>query len=640
MNNPTPDFLLFLPHKVADVILELNEHVTERLLQRDINAFDWHVADLWRAAVYYAVGKTPARALPYYHRLLEWTEADAQAHSDVLCATAHVFALEGQYEDASRMLQIAIKKARSPGRIPFFIAKVAHAQGQLTRTFNAINFFLHHHTTPDALRLHAQSIRLKLLDEAGYSEAAQELLSLMAREQNTWETHFLAATFTPYISLGSPSQKIRELQASHEEHLTTLSSVKEASPLVAWYLPQHYKSMEEPYGPDAQAYLARHQHHIQERMNFLTQHVFTAPNLKAYPAEQKRIAIIGDFAQESICALSTLWIKLCREQSVTLMSTGAFSLDISEEHWIRTLNLDSDLERAYTQVRMQQPHLIIYLHSAHLHKYSSFLGTQRLAPWQVVWATEPVLTLSNCIDEVLLYEASTDPTQAAALFPDCQLTYLPGTPIKKRLTPLEAVDGAHFNFDPERHYYLCPFPIPEIHHDFYAQCAEILTQDPVGDILFLASNTPSGERHWQQQLQKRYPEVAARMHILPPLNPTAERGVVQNVNVLLEPFYNPLKHAWWQRILWGTPAVHYDEGQVTGTWLKKIYAHMHWTESVVTQHKDYAPCAVRLARDPEAKARYQTHLAQSTLDFNSLTQFVEQWLAQKTSTDTEGKPIQ
>ena len=84
MNNPTPEFLLFLPNKVADVLPELNEHVTERLLQRDINAFDWHVADLWRAAVYYAVGKTPARALPYYHRLLEWTEADPQAHSDVL----------------------------------------------------------------------------------------------------------------------------------------------------------------------------------------------------------------------------------------------------------------------------------------------------------------------------------------------------------------------------------------------------------------------------------------------------------------------------------------------------------------------------------------------------------------------------
>ncbi len=629
MSNTHTDFLLFLPDKVAEVVPDLQEYVTERLLQRDINAFDWHSEDLWRVAAYHAVSKTPVKALPYYHKLLAWTEADPQQHSEVLCATAHVFALENEFEDAQRMLQIAMKKAISPGRIPFFIAKVAYAQGDLPQTFNAIRFFLRHYTTIDPLRLHAQSIHLMLLDERGDIEATQDMLSLIAEEHNTWETHFLAATFIPYINLGPLPHKIQSLQQKHEKILAEQTPSEKSSPLIAWFLPQRYKSMVDPYGAEGIAYLYKHKKSIKDRMDFLVKNKFESPNLKAYPADQKRIAIIGDFGQASITDLSNLFIALCRKQSVTLMSTGHFSLDILEEHWIRTLTLDTRLEHAYLQVRMQQPDIIIYIHNGHLHKHIEFLQTQRLAAWQVLWSTEPFIALSENIDEVLLYEWVTDPIQASTLFPNKQITYLPGSPFKKRRTPLEAVDASHFNFNAARRYYFCPFPVTEIHYRFYASCTEILAQDPAGEILFLASNTPVGEQQWRQQLKTFYPEVEARMQILPPLSPMAEIGVTQNIDVLLEPFYNPLKHAWWERILLGTPVIHYDDGQMTGTWLSKMYRRMGWTESIVEEPEAYAACAVKLAQDPEAKTRCQAELQKAAVDFNALVDFMGRWAEER-----------
>lgn len=629
MNNTKTNFLLFLPDKVAEVVPDLKEYLTEQLLQRDLNAFDWHSEDLWRIAVYHALSKTPVKALPYYHKLLEWTQADPEQHSQVLCATAHVFTLERQFEDALQMLHIAIKKAVVPGRIPFLIAKTAYAQGDLRKTFNAIRFFLRHYTTIDPLRLNAQSIHLMLLDEAGDVEAAQNLLTLMAEEQPTWETHFLAATFSPYINTSPLPHKIQAVQQKHETQLVEQTLLEQCSPLVAWYLPQRYKSIETPYSAEYKNYLSRHQKCIQERMDFLVNNIFAPPNLVAYPADQKRIAIIGDFTQASIADLSNLFIAWCREQSITLMSTGDFSLDIREEHWLRTLTLDSQLENAYLQVRMQQPDLIIYLHSGHLHKHTVFLETQRLAPWQVLWATEPVVAISETIDEVLIYEWTADATTFSERFPHQQITALPGTPVKKRRTSVKPVDASHFNFDALHRYYFCPFPVTEIHYRFYAYCAEILTQDPAGEILFLASRTPVGEQQWRQQLKTLYPEIEARMQILPPLSPMAEIGVIQNIDVLLEPFYNPLKHAWWERILLGTPVIHYDDGEMTGTWLSKMYRHMGWTESIVNEPEAYVACALQLAKDPEAKARCHTQLQKASLDFNALTDFIRRWAEEK-----------
>jgi hypothetical protein len=635
MNNTDTDFLLFLPDKVAEVMLEINEHVTERLLQRDLNAFDWHITDLWRVAVFHAVSATPVKALPYYHKLLEWTEADPQQHSQVLCATAHVFAIDRQFKDAQHMLQIAMKKANSPGRIPFFIAKVAYAQGDFQQTFQAIRFFLRHYTTRDALRLHAQSIQLMLLDEAGYKEAAQELLGLIAEEHSTWESHFLAATFSPCINLSPLSERIQALQAKHHALAMAHTLSEASSSLIAWYLPQRYKCVKAPYGADYRADLTHHHQNIKARMDFLVEHEFAVPDLTAYPADQKRIAIIGDFLQTSVADLSSLFISLCREHSITLMSTGAFPLDISEEHWMRTLTLDSRLENAYLQVRMQQPDLIIYLHNAHLHKHTDYLSTQRLAPWQVLWATEPVVSVSENIDEILLYASTNDTIRASALFPDSQLTYLPGSPVKKRRAVAEPVSAKYFNFDPERHYYYCPFPVTEIHYDFYAHCAEILSLDPAGEILFSASNTPIGEQYWRAQLNTLYPETAARMHILPPLSVAAEIGVIQNITLLLEPLYNPLKHRWWQGLLLGTPVLHYDDGESTGAWLTSMYRPMAWTESTVTEPQAYAPCAVKLAQDPEVKSRYQAQLENMSLDFSALTDFVHLWTAQKLQPSTQ-----
>lgn len=638
--NVDAEFLLFLPDKVAEVVHELSESVTERLLQRDINAFDWHIKDLWRAAVYHTISPTPVNALPYYHKLLEWTEADAEQHSQVLCATAHVFTLENEFEDALQMLKIAINKAISPGKIPFFIAKITYAQKKIPQTLNAINFFLNNYAPIDPLRLHAQSIHLMLLDEAGQTHAAQNLLSLMAQEQNTWESHCLAATFSPYINLEPLPEDIQTIQSQHKEALSEHVFSPHSSPLFAWYLAQRYKSAAAPYGPEYKSEFHQFQTGIKERMDFLIKNVFTSPNRQAYPAEQKRIVIIGDFTQTGITDLSTLFISLCRQQSVTLISTGKFPLDISEEHWIRTLSLDPRLEQAYLQVSMQQPDLLIYLHTGHLHKYINYLETQRLAPWQVIWATDPITTISEKIDEVLLYEKTINAEQISTLLPNIQSTYLPGTPVKKARTLPKTIDASHFNFSPERRYYFCPFPVTEIHPSFYPVCAEILQKDPAGDILFLASKTPVGELQWRKQLKALYPDVETRMHILPPLNPTAEMGVIQNVQLLLEPFYNPLKHAWWQWMTLGTPAIHYNDHELTGIWLKKMYEHIEWNESCVDHPKDYANCAVALAKDPEVKLRYQARLKSETRDFNALAEFVQQWTNEKLKQSLESKPTQ
>lgn len=627
----SPASLLFLPEKMADVLTQLKQKMHEHLLKRSLDAFDWHLEDLWRVAVFYTFQTDPTPSLPYYHKLLQFTETQPEAHRDVLCATAHVFAKQKQYADAVQLLQAALKHTKRPGKIPFFLAKAAYMEQNYTLCLQALQFFLKHYQTPDPLRLQAQSIQLMLMDQAGSTDTALRLLKAMHQEQPSWESQFLLATYSPFLSLKALPDSHHQ-DALHDLEKETLYQ-SEFQPLLAWYLPQYYKGVQNPYAASTERFLQKALHQIQKRTDYLVKHAMTPPDLQAYPSDQLRIALIGDFGQPALHTLSTLILSLCRTYSVTLFSTGEFALDLLEEHWIRTIQLGSDLTEAYRQVKMHQADLIVYFHHAHPHKNLLFLHTQRLAKHQVLWSTEAGVLAGSQIDEILYYELTRLPHESNVNWPELnnsiQQTPLAGTPVKKSAQPDFEIPADTFNLVPNKNYYFCPFSVADIHYDFYNQCADILKQDADGVVLFLASNTVAGERHWRQEMQDKYGEYAQRMQILPPINDIAKAGVMQQVEVILAPPYTPIKHFWWQYLPLGTPVIAYSNHTWQENWVKALYHQVHWHEGMVENLTEYASTAVSMAQDKTAKPRCKQTFADYVFNFAALDQSVHQWFVKR-----------
>ena len=621
------EFLLFLPDKVAEVALEIKTNVTERLLKRNIEAFDWHLQDLWLVAVYYTLSDTPLKSLAYYHKLLQWTESDPQAHHDALCGTAHIFAAQKQYKDAFSLFQLALNKSTSPGKIPFFMARIAYLMGNNPQALQLLSTFLGHYQETNTLHLHALSMYLMLNDQRGNSVAAQQCLEEIVKKYPTWESHFMAATFSPYLPF---TTGIKDTTEEHKQALQSKTCYEnpQGTPLVAWFLPHFYKRLNNPLGPEAQALYKNLRQHIQQRMHFLA----TQSSPASLPTTDSavRIAIVGDFTAPSIQALNTLLVKVCRKYSVTLFSSQAFPLDLSEEHWLKTVVLSDDIQTAYTQVKSHQPHIILYLHHAHGPKQLTFLSNERIAPYQALWATEPgILADPRFIDEVLVYQKTTSTETVGIPLQDFTLTLLPGDPVKKSAQPEHAIPLSAFNLKPDQHYYLCPFNLTELHPQFFNDCNTLLTEDPNGNLFFLASNTPEGERNWRTHIKDTYPQTADRMHILPPLNRVSQAALAQHVDVLIDPPYVPLKHVWWQYLKLGTPIISFEPESWNGNWVKNLYQHTPWQGMSALQHLDPVAQAVHVATHPEIKNDCQQQTQHQAFDFQALETYVLNWFSEK-----------
>ncbi len=622
------EFLLFLPDKVAEVALEIKTTVTERLLKRNIEAFDWHLQDLWRVAVYYTLSDSPIQSLAYYHKLLQWTESDPQAHHDALCGTAHVFAAQKQYQDALSLFQLALSKGVSPGKIPFFMARISYLMGNRAQALQWLTTFLGYYKETNTLHLHALSMSLMLNDQRGHFSAARQCLEEVVKKYPTWESHFMAASFSPYLPF---TRGINDTTAVHKEALQkkTCYENSQSIPLFAWFLPHFYKRLSNPAASEAQALYKQLLHAIQQRMHFWAS---ASPALSVSPLSTSaiRIAIVGDFTAVATQALNTLLVKMCRQHSVTLFGSQAFPLDLSEEHWLKTVILSDDIPTAYTQVKSHQPHIILYLHHAHSPKQLTFLSNERIAPYQGLWATEPgILADPRFIDEVLVYQKTTPTEPLPAELQGFTVTPLPGDPVKKSAQPEHPIPLSAFNLKPDQHYYFCPFNLTELHPQFFAHCDALLQQDPLGNIFFLASDTPEGERSWRVHIQDTYPQTAERMHILPPLNRVSQAAVAQHVDVLIDPPYVPLKHLWWQYLSLGTPIIGFERDSWNGNWVNKLYESMQWQGLSELQHLDPVAQAIHVATHPEIKAGCQRHVQEYAFDFQGLETDVLNWFNEK-----------
>lgn len=621
------EFLLFLPDKVAEVALEIKTNVTERLLKRNIEAFDWHLQDLWLVAVYYTLSDTPLKSLAYYHKLLQWTESDPKAHHDALCGTAHIFAAQKQYKDAFSLFQLALNKSTSPGKIPFFMARIAYLMGNNPQALQLLSTFLGHYQETNTLHLHALSMYLMLNDQRGNSVAAQQCLEEIVKKYPTWESHFMAATFSPYLPF---TTGIKDTTEEHKQALQSKTCYEnpQGTPLVAWFLPHFYKRLNNPLGPEAQALYKNLRQHIQQRMHFLA----TQSSPASLPTTDSavRIAIVGDFTAPSIQALNTLLVKVCRKYSVTLFSSQAFPLDLSEEHWLKTVVLSDDIQTAYTQVKGHQPHILLYLHHAHGPKQLTFLSNERIAPHQALWVTEPgILADPHFIDELLAYQKTTSAETEGTPLQDFTLTLLPGDPVKKSAHPEHPIPLSAFNLKPDQHYYFCPFNLTELHPQFFDDCNALLMQDPKGNFFFLASNTPEGERNWRIHIKEAYPQTADRMHILPPLNRISQAALAQHVDVLIDPPYVPLKHIWWQYLKLGTPIISFEPESWNGNWVKNLYQHTQWPGMGTLQHLDPVSQAIHVASHPDIKSDCQQQVQNQAFDFQALETHILHWFSEK-----------
>ena len=152
------------------------------------------------------------------------------------------------------------------------------------------------------------------------------------------------------------------------------------------------------------------------------------------------------------------------------------------------------------------------------------------------------------------------------------------------------------------HIYVCPQSLFKLHPGFDEVLADILRQDPGGEIVLLEGR----HKEWRHALERRFteamPDVAGRVRFLPRLPIEAFFNLVAVSDVMLDPTPFCGGNTTLEALAVGTPVVTLPGEFLRGRLSYAIYRQMGLSTCVATDLQDYVAIATRLGMDPAARS--------------------------------------
>lgn len=585
-NTQLANEMAFFPLPLIQVIeASQGQLVDKNLIERSLDTPDWTPDHLWQAGAYFHTRFQLKRAMPYYHRLLQWTTYDSGIQADVFQAIGHVFLLSELYQDAKD----AFKRSaglKPDAKIDFFLAECNRYLNLRAEEEQDLQRFIAGYQVQDALLARAYVHLIQARDGAGRAEEARQLCLQAADALDSWGFALQAQSYRPLLPTDSPLPAPGQAAGGEQIHFEEFFEV------------YAYRS-------------AWDQEYLKPKLE--TQAAFVSEKIRQLlPAEKlaqdrasssgRRIVIVGGFHRPDCEPYLDALIALCRKNSVTLISTGPLPARLREEEWLRQVQSSEQFYRLYEAIQSHAPDLLIYLDAGPRSPASYLLASLRLAPVQAVMGVHPCTTGHRSIDYFLSFDWL-EPENASADYSE-SLRLLKGTPSQAAGLPEKFIEREVFNLPADLHHYVCPVTCASVHPAFMQQLAEILTLDPQGQIL-LPTHSPALDTRFRAHFAAAHGELSKRLHFLPPIDRLASLSLCRAADVLLDPMYNGLSYSLWQLIPLGTPIVTWAAGQARGRYAAGLYAQLEVTDSIAPDAASYARTAVALAQNTEARTAFR-----------------------------------
>jgi predicted O-linked N-acetylglucosamine transferase (SPINDLY family) len=267
---------------------------------------------------------------------------------------------------------------------------------------------------------------------------------------------------------------------------------------------------------------------------------------------------------------------------------------------------------------------ILYYTDLGMEPLSYALALHRLAPVQCVTWGHPVTSGLETIDYFIsseLYEtAASDQHYSEKLIRLARLNtyyYRPQSVDSRRQT-VDSLLSTSYRLPSTT--YLCPQSLFKLHPDFDPILAEILRQDPQGQ-LHLLSGLHSA---WNELLLRRFrrtmPEFLDRIHFVPRLTQPEFLQLLATADVILDTIHFCGGNTSLEAFAVGTPIVTMPSSYLRGRLTYGFYQKMGLLDCVALNPSEYVAIAIKLGTDPAYRAHLKAEiLARNHLLYEDLT---------------------
>lgn len=585
--------LTFYPQKVQALAeaASRNQYLFKDLHQRSLETPDWSLDQLWLVAADYHARGQLMMALPYYHRLLEWSEHDREVHGEALAAVGHVMLLLDKIADARPTLERALMLAPDLPRTRFFLAHCYLRQRQDVLLAETLERFLEAYPPADMLTAEAVRMLAMAYERLNQPDKVRQTFAAAAERLKSWGFALQARHYLPLLpEAEAPPPDPTPLDMAAYPQLF-------GPELATWFPARRVYSGQELL-PALQA-------------EALPLHEAVADSLRRHPSAlenvpldpQRRVVLVGDFSLGETSLYQELVIELARRRGITVICAGGVPPLFLQEEWMSLYPCANSLAHLREAVLSQRPDLLIYgglgPQSAQLYA----LASQQMAPVQAVLGAYPLSTGLESMQYFLSYDWLEAP-EAEAHYSE-SLVRLSGTPLRNVSLPEVFYARSDFKLPQERRTYLCPVAPVVHHHDFATTLAALLAEDPDGQVLMPGTGSPALDTAYMARFRAQHGALAERLFFLPPLDEKALLSLVREADVLLDPLYAGMTHPCWRLIKLGTPIVTWAAPWARGRYASSLYQQLGLSESIAPDPASYASTALALALDPAHKVRYR-----------------------------------
>ncbi|HEY6564368.1 MAG TPA: hypothetical protein VIY86_07710, partial [Pirellulaceae bacterium] len=227
----------------------------------------------------------------------------------------------------------------------------------------------------------------------------------------------------------------------------------------------------------------------------------------------------------------------------------------------------------------------------------------RMAPVQCATWGHPVTTGSPTMDyfvssELLeIPEADAHYTEKLARLPSLGTHYQ-----RPRMSSLLKV-RADFGLPDDRHLYLCPQTLFKFHPEYDNLLADILRQDPQGELVLLEGRVAAWTNRLRDRFARTMPDVLSRVRFLSAQANADFLQLISLADVMLDPIHFGGGNTSYEAFAMGTPIVTLPGPYLRSRITLALYKKMGLTDLAVDSSEDYVRTAVRMACDEDFRLR-------------------------------------
>lgn len=510
---------------------------------------------------------------------------------------------EGQSNDAIILLRRALQNAPQSALLWNDMGKVCQARGDTSHALSAFE---------ESARLDPKSVEpvsnlSLLMYHEGYAERARALCDRLVevRPPN------VGAKFRKAIALPAIMASHAAIAETRERFVRDLDELEEAQGIV------HDPLREVNVSNFFLAYHGCDERDLQARLAGLFRAKapilsYTAPHIGRARSGKIRVGVCSrHWGAHTIGLLfAELFARLnSNEFEVTCFHTATNPAGMSPhftayEH--RSIQLPIDIQRAQASIAECELDALVYPDIG-MEPFSYFMAFSRLASRQVVMWGHPLTTGISTIDRFLsardleIDGAEAHYTEKLALSPRLNTYY-------RRPARDRRYDRAYFGLQHGRTLYTCPQTLFKLHPDFDQMVANILGNDPSGDLVLLEGNCAGHTKMLRERFERTIPEFIGRVKFLRRLSHAEYLGLLAICDVMLDPPHFGGGSTSLQALSFGTPIVTLPSQFLRGRITTACYKAMGTEELIARDTDHYVELACALGADHDKRANLRREL--------------------------------